>query len=44
MLRLERLAVQLTEAARFLEIGTVPYLRLALELADGACEIQMYAE
>jgi len=36
--RLERVAVQLWEACRFLDNGTVAYLRLALDLADGACE------
>lgn len=41
---LERLAVQLTEAVRFLHNGTGPYLRLALDLADGACETLMRQE
>ncbi|WP_369069263.1 hypothetical protein [Kineococcus terrestris] len=41
--RLERVAVQLWEAARFLDEGTVAYQRLALDLADGAAESVLYS-
>src|SRR5215469_10978049 len=42
MEQLQYVIIQLEEAKRYIEMKSVPYLRLALLLLDNAAEIQMY--